>query len=460
MKKIKNKFLNWTLGKSIKFPIEEALYNYKKQDSQFYCVSLAKAEKLNKYGSELTDQNFTVKKWYPVAQSVLNAFIWNYSERLNKTTLIIHIDYNDGFILGYEKLKLKFIKPLYLGFSALTNSLVDNDSFDNLNAENLNSFQVPKSFFNSFNDEMKKGKYDNIFRPIFENWAQEISMNINSIRTGMNFTESTQIFLSGQINYIQYMDKFVESISGIESGYLNPIRNLKLNPSLALKLKNIRPPLFSASIGCALGLENTPNLLPQNFKKMEIFRWLNRSGLTLLAATVILCLGLAGQKKIRTNTLMTKLDPMVVQKQSMTYIEEKHKALSENTESVESQIEKLSYDTDYSNRILTVNRILSFYTPKEIKISLIKFQKGWDKKAYKKIGRDLVPIVQKQDEHLNVVRLKGIVKSNPALLDGHFENFIAMLKETNLFKSIDVIDQSSKESIGPENLQFDLKCVL
>jgi len=458
--KDKKQILNWTLGKSIKFPIEEALYNYKKQDSQFYCVSLAKAEKLNKYGSELTDQNFTVKKWYPVAQSVLNAFIWNYSERLNKTTLIIHIDYNDGFILGYEKLKLKFIKPLYLGFSALTNSLVDNDSFDNLNAENLNSFQVPKSFFNSFNDEMKKGKYDNIFRPIFENWAQEISMNINSIRTGMNFTESTQIFLSGQINYIQYMDKFVESISGIESGYLNPIRNLKLNPSLALKLKNIRPPLFSASIGCALGLENTPNLLPQNFKKMEIFRWLNRSGLTLLAATVILCLGLAGQKKIRTNTLMTKLDPMVVQKQSMTYIEEKHKALSENTESVESQIEKLSYDTDYSNRILTVNRILSFYTPKEIKISLIKFQKGWDKKAYKKIGRDLVPIVQKQDEHLNVVRLKGIVKSNPALLDGHFENFIAMLKETNLFKSIDVIDQSSKESIGPENLQFDLKCVL
>ena len=82
-------------------------------------------------------------------------------------------------------------------------------------------------------------------------------------------------------------------------------------------------------------------------------------------------------------------------------VEEKHKTLSKNTESAENQIKKLSYDTDYSSRILTVNRILSFYTPKEIKISLIKFQKGWDKKAYKKIGRDLVPIVQKQDEHLN-----------------------------------------------------------
>ena len=66
---------------------------------------------------------------------------------------------------------------------------------------------------------------------------------------------------------------------------------------------------------------------------------------------------------------------MVVQKQSMAYVEEKHKTLSKNTESAESQIKKLSYDTDYSDRILTVNRILSFYTPKEIKISLIKFQK-------------------------------------------------------------------------------------
>ena len=71
-----------------------------------------------------------------------------------------------------------------------------------------------------------------------------------------------------------------------------------------------------------------------------------------------------------------------------------------------------------------------------------------------------MPIVQKQEEHLDVVRLKGIVSSNPALLDDHFENFIAMLEETNLFKNIDVIDQSSKESLGPENLQFDLKCVL
>mgnify|MGYP000450813410 CR=1 FL=1 len=158
--------------------------------------------------------------------------------------------------------------------------------------------------------------------------------------------------------------------------------------------------------------------------------------------------------------LINKIDPMVVQKHSLDYVEDKHQLLSQNTTSVQQQIEKLSYDTEYSNRILQVNRILSFYTPKEIKISLIKFQKGWDVKGYKKIGRDLVPVVQKEDEHLRVVRLAGSVNSNPALLESHFNNFVAMLEETNLFKNIKVVEQASKESLGPEFLQFDLKCVL
>ena len=35
-----------------------------------------------------------------------------------------------------------------------------------------------------------------------------------------------------------------------------------------------------------------------------------------------------------------------------------------------------------------------------------------------------------------------------------------MLEETNLFQSVDVIDQSTKQKLGNEYLQFDLNCVL
>ena len=67
-----------------------------------------------------------------------------------------------------------------------------------------------------------------------------------------------------------------------------------------------------------------------------------------------------------TDSLINKINPMIVQKNSLEYVEDKHETLSKNTINVEEQIEKLSYDTDYSDRILAVNRILSFYTPKEI----------------------------------------------------------------------------------------------
>ena len=161
-----------------------------------------------------------------------------------------------------------------------------------------------------------------------------------------------------------------------------------------------------------------------------------------------------------TDSLINKIDPMIVQKNSLEYVEDKHETLSKNTINVEEQIEKLSYDTDYSDRILAVNRILSFYTPKEIKLTMVKFQNGWDVKGYKKIGRDLVPVVQKKDEHLRIVRVTGNINSNPALLESHFDNFVAMLEDTNLFKTINVVDQSSKDKTGPKSLQFDLKCIL
>ena len=104
--------------------------------------------------------------------------------------------------------------------------------------------------------------------------------------------------------------------------------------------------------------------------------------------------------------------------------------------------------------------MLSFYTPKEIKISELSFQNGWSVEAYKKMGRDLVPIVKKEDEHLRIVKLAGSVYANPALLESHFNNFIAMLEETNIFQNIQIMNETSKANLGSDKLQFELKCVL
>ena len=131
-----------------------------------------------------------------------------------------------------------------------------------------------------------------------------------------------------------------------------------------------------------------------------------------------------------------------------------------NKKNVIEQITELSYDTEYFNRILAINKFLSYYTPKEVIIHELNFQEGWEIQAYKKVGRDLVKVVRKEDEHLRIVRLAGNVHSNAILLDDHFTNFVSTLEQSGLFQNIEVMSQASKLGLGKENLQFELKCVI
>jgi len=90
----------------------------------------------------------------------------------------------------------------------------------------------------------------------------------------------------------------------------------------------------------------------------------------------------------------------------------------------------------------------------------LNFQEGWEVQAYKKIGRDLVKVVHKEDEDLRVVRLAGNVHSNSILLDDHFNSFVSTLEESGLFQNIEIMSQASKIGLGNDNLQFELKCVI
>tara|TARA_Y100001949_G_C15946914_1_gene312895 strand:- start:800 stop:1255 length:456 start_codon:yes stop_codon:yes gene_type:complete len=151
---------------------------------------------------------------------------------------------------------------------------------------------------------------------------------------------------------------------------------------------------------------------------------------------------------------------MQEKKDQLSYVQGDHTILTENKNNVELQLDNLSYDTEYFNRILAINRFLSYYTPKEIRIDQLNFQEGWEIQAYKKIGRDLVKVVRKEDEHLRIVRIEGKVKSNPALLDRHFNNFLTTLEGSGLFQDVEVMSEASQVYMGSDNLQFQLKCII
>ncbi len=457
--KDKKQIINWAIKKNLNFPIEDSTIEFTPKTKTSYLVGIGENTSLEEITSPLEEIGWELRSCYPLAQAVYNSFVWNYPDHKKKNTLIISLGENHSTLLGCSRLELKVVKPLYIGIQSLTDSLRDNAiSIDDW--QKRTDFQVPEPFLRSMGKKVEPGKHDNIFRSVFDSWRQEIDRTINGVRKDFKITEDTTILLCGSAGDILYIDDFIEGSLGLETKYLNPIRNLSLPPDFELKSLKYNPTILTGAIGSALQINPSANVLPKNIKQREIFRWVNRVGILTSAAAFIFGLFTSLTTKLNIDSLQAEIIPMQTESDLLSYVEEDHVSLSQNKVNVEEQINVLSYDTEYFNRILAINKFLSYYTPKEIKISELNFQEGWEIEAYKKIGRDLVKVVRKEDEHLRIVKLAGKVDANTALLDAHFNNFIVTLEESNLFQNIEIMNQSSKAFLGKNSLQFELKCVI
>ena len=457
--KDKKQIIEWTVKKNLNFPIEDSTIEFTPKTKTNYFVGIGDNTSLEEITYPLEEIGWEIRSCYPVAQAIYNSFVWNYPDHKKKNTLILNLGENNSILLGCSKLELKIVKPLYIGIQSLNDSLRDN-AMSTDNWQKRSEFQVPEPFLRSMGKKVEPGEHDNIFRSVFDSWRQEIDRTINGFRKDFKITEDTTILLCGSAGDILYIDDFIEGSLGLNTEYLNPIRNLSLPPDFDPKTLKYNPTILTASIGSALQINPSVNVLPKNLKQREMFRWVNRAG--IVASAIIFAFGLftSLSTKLTIDALQAEIIPMQTESDLLSYVEEDHVSLSQNKVNVEEQIDVLSYDTEYFNRILAINKFLSYYTPKEIKISELNFQEGWEIEAYKKIGRDLVKVVRKEDEHLRIVRLAGKVSANTALLNAHFDNFIATLEESNLFQNIEIMNQSSKALLGKNSLQFELKCVI
>ena len=459
--KDKEQIINFSLNKQINFPIEDAVVKSIKGPRNKYYCSVAPKDKLESLGDNLSKNQFDVRTWFPLSQSIYNAYLWNYIDRNYSSAIVLHVGEKNGLILGLKREKLIKINSLYIGLADLFDALIDNGLFDSKDGEAQRKlFQVPKALLSQKVNHINTGKYDDIFRPVFENWNQEIQRTINAFRNELKIDEKTQVLISGSGSDILYLNEYIEIMTGIKTDYLNPVRNLAKVPDFDLKSLKYNSAVLTPSVGAGLPINGSLSILPKVFEQNKLFRLVNQVGISISFITVIFCLILLIQKKISLGAIESSIAPLLESKKELTHVEQKYDKLSEGTKNIREQLKKLAYDSDFSKRAVEINRILSFYTPKEIKISLIKFQNGWETEAYQKIGRDIVPVVDTKDEHLRIVRLQGSVNSNPAYINDHFQNFIGMLEATNLFDTIKIMNQSSNKSSGPEFLQFDLKCIL
>ena len=457
--KEKKQIIEWALKKDLPFPIEESILSIGSGGGNSFHVGIGESSSLDSICGKMKELEYDLRSLYPIAQSIYNAFIWNYPENQKKDTIIINIGEKNSVIIGCVKSRLKIIRPLFIGLQNLTDAVRDNGlSIEDWS--NRKAYQVPESFLRSMGHKADAGKHDDIFRPVFDSWRQELDRTINGIRKEYKISKDTEVLLSGSAGDVQFIDKYIEGSLGLSTRLLNPIRNLSIPHDLKLEDIGYHPTLLTASIGSSLHLNDSVSILPKDYKIDETLRWVNRFGMVAAAAALVLLAGTSVSTKLSINSIRSELEPMQQESEELSYVEDRHGSLQQNKNSVKQQMEVLSYDIEYFDRILAINKFLSYYTPKEVIINELNFQEGWEIQAYKKIGRDLVKVVRKEDEDLRVVRLAGNVHSNSILLDDHFSNFVSTLEESGLFQNIEIMSQASKIGLGNDNLQFELKCVI
>ena len=98
-----------------------------------------------------------------------------------KNVLIFHLGEKNSFIMSVHKFEIMMVKPIFLGIQNLTDSLVDNGiSLENWS--NRKGYQIPESFLRAMGQNVSSGQYDDIFRPVFDSWRQEIDRTVNGMR--------------------------------------------------------------------------------------------------------------------------------------------------------------------------------------------------------------------------------------------------------------------------------------
>jgi len=459
-KKDKKQIIEWAIKKALPYPAEDAIIGHAPGGENYVNVGIGDNNALSETSALLNELDWEIRWWHPTAQSVFNAFIWNYPEHHQKSTLILHIGENTSLILGCIRGKIKVLTQLHIGVQSLTDALRDQ-GHSTENWDKRDEFQVPDSFIRALGEKVDTGIYDDIFRPVFDGWRQEIDRTINSIRKSFGITDDTEVLLSGSAGDILHLDKFIGGILGTNTHFLNPIRNLAFSPSEDER-DNIpfHPTLLTSAIGSGLTLSDTVNVMPAALKVNEIFRWANRISIPVAATLMVFLIGITGTTKAGFNTINSEIQPLKKETSGLSNIQEEHTLLTKNKKNVQEQLGLLSYDTEYFQHILAITRFLSYNTPKEITMDNVSYQQGWEVNKFKKMGRDLVQLVEIQDEDKRTVRMVGNVRANAALKDRYFNNFISTLENSGLFESVKVIFQNSQANLGSDRLQFEIKCII
>ena len=461
-KKDKKEIVKFTLGKKLPYHADDAIMNISglSNDKDRVAVGLARKSELEDLSDHVVGSGCDVRDWMPTAQALFNAYKWNYQDQniASQNNIIFHIGHKQSVVVTCQGLHLASVDVVFIGYDDLMQSLKENKISDN--PEELEMLNVPASFLTNQGITTKPNKDDAYLRPIFDLWSQEIERVTTRIKRHVSINDSSKVFVSGYAGKINNIDVLVSSASQINAGLLNPIRNLTFSPYDSERNSiPFHPTILSPAIGSTLGEPKSITVLPPSMMKNNKFRWANRI-LAVVTVLVTFYLGFKSFDLINANSqLDLNIMPAKVGASKLGPVEDEYSLAVQNKKNVGEQIKLLKYDIDYFDRVIAITRFLSNRMPAEVTLERMSFQQGWEKELLKMQGRALQSFIEMEDENKRIVRMVGNLEANPALKDRYFNNLIKIVEDSQLFSAVEVVSKVSDSDLGPNNIQFDIKCV-
>ena len=464
-KKERDMIIEYDSKKNLPFNADNIIYDAIELDQGKNIIGVANADYIDTPAKILSDKDWDIRVWTPVAQTILNTFRWNYPEKKHDIVLIFHIGEIESFLFGYNQGHPDAIVPLDLGIQNLTDAWKYRAKVSKAKWFKRDYCRVPPSILKSddksSNPYKQKKPQDDAMRPVIENWDQELERALNSMAQSFPVDNVSEIFLSGCAEEIMFLDEYLELQFDVPVEYINPIKNIAFYPSEDERENfDLSKPALTTAVGAALNLNKSVNLLPDRFKEAETFRIGNRFGIPAAATILLTITALSMWTSYNHNSVEIDLNRIQSQARNIEPIKASFETISSNKYTTKEQLEILEKDSELSRISITVMRFFSYNSPKEVTLDLISIQKGWERKDWIHIGNSLEQVITIIDEDKDFARITGTIVANPALKERYFSKFIDHISMSGLFKKVDVINKKTSTGMNIDNMSFELKCEL
>ena len=213
-------------------------------------------------------------------------------------------------------------------------------------------------------------------------------------------------------------------------------------------------------IGLALNLHKGINLLPKRLRREELFMIVNHIGRKVLIALFVLFLSLSGMTQLDLLGTQTQLDIQERIDSQLKPIKHRYDTLIQELTEMGGYGGMIETDRNYHDKEVVILKLLSNVTPKEVILTYLGFRKGWEVSESRRVGRATVTETDLEAPNENLVRLEGMVMTNPALQEAFLANYVATLNSNGVFKNISIEDKRQEKKEKIQGLSFVLKCQL